>query len=93
MNNDIYSEQRLDGARLIAEKATQLAHSKGIILERIEWDNDLPIVDRTNHILSLTYKGKTITGKFPDEWLADYPARVGIEKAKALIKEMVRQLS
>jgi len=92
MSIDNYHEQRLNGARLIAETAAEFAQAQEITLERTEWDLGQAIIRRTNHILSLTAKGQTITGEFPDEWLADYPGRVGTEKANSLLEEMIRQL-
>jgi hypothetical protein len=93
MTSDTYDQQRLDGARLIVERAIELAKAQGITLEKTEWDHGRAIGNRTKHTLSLTAKGKTITGELPDEWLADYPGRVGTEKATMMLKEMVRSLS
>jgi hypothetical protein len=90
--HDVYHQQRIDGARQLIEKANKLAKIRGIVLDRCEWDHGQPIVSRAKHILSVLSSGKTTTGEFPDDWLADYPGRVGIEKANAVLSEMIRRL-
>lgn len=90
MTDDIYQQQRREGAALIAKKARELARAQGFVIEHIEWDQGQPIQDRTKHLLAVTVGGKTLTGEFPDEWLADYPGRVGTEKADAMLASMIR---
>lgn len=92
MTNDVYHQQRIDGARQIIEKANELAQLLGMTLDKCEWDHGQPIVYRRKHILWVASSGKTTTGEFPDEWLADYPGRVGMEKANAVLSEMIRRL-
>lgn len=89
---NIYDKQRLDGARLIIDKAIELAKSKEITFQITEWDHGQAISHKAEHTLSLTAKEKTVSGKFPDEWLVDYPGRVGTEKANARLSEMINQL-
>ncbi len=54
---------------------------------------ELAMVKRDKHILEISSGSKTMTGEFPDTWLADYPGRAGTEKTDALLREMVRRLS
>jgi hypothetical protein len=92
MNENCYVQQRRDGAKQIAKAAEKMADSVGINLERIEWDKERGITDTANHELAVSANGKTITGQFPDEWLADYPGYVGTEKANRVLSEMIRKL-
>jgi hypothetical protein len=92
MSDTRYEQQRSEGADQIIKAAEKLSTEVGIKIERSEWDTGKPISEKTNHSLSITAKGKTITSQFPDEWLADYPGGVGTEKAKAVLSEMIRKL-
>ncbi|MBC8491618.1 MAG: hypothetical protein H8D42_03570 [Candidatus Marinimicrobia bacterium] len=92
MEHNEYHKQRLKGADQIAEKAHQLARKGGISLESCVWDHGREIVDRDKHTLAISSGGKTARGEFPDEWLADYPGKVGTEKADAVLREMIRSV-
>ena len=92
MSNVRYEEQRLEGAGQIIKAAEKLATEAGVKIERAEWDGGKPMAEKANHSLSITANGKTISGQFPDEWLADYPGRAGNEKANAVLSEMIRKL-
>ena len=92
MSDDSYQQQRQEGANLIIQKANQLAQNNGLQIDKIEWNHCQPIVDRANHVLSITANGKTVKREFPDEWLADYPGRVGTEKANAVLSGIIREL-
>jgi len=92
MTSARYDEQRLEGAGQIIKTAEELASEVGIKIERAEWDDGKPISNKDNHSLSITANGKTISGQFPDEWLADYPGRAGNEKANSALREMIRSL-
>lgn len=92
MSNARYEEQRSEGARQIIKVAEKLATEAGIKIERAEWDGGKLIAEKDNHSLSITANGKTISGQFPDEWLADYPGRAGNEKANAVLSEIIRKL-
>jgi len=93
MSGTRYDQQRTEGADQIIKTAEKLAIEAGIKLQRAEWNSGKLIIEKTNHLLSITANGRTITGQFPDEWLADYPGRAGSEKAKAVLAEMIRKLT
>ena len=93
MANDEYQEQRIEGAKQIIEKAKDLAKDFGLTAINCEWDHGQKISSKVAHSLSIKSGGKQVTGKFPDEWLADYPGKAGNEKGNALLTGMVRQLS
>lgn len=92
MSNKRYEEQRSEGAEQILKRAKQLAADAGIKIEKAEWDGGKPIAEKDNHSLSVTANGRTVSGQFPDEWLADYPGRAGNEKANAVLSEIIRKL-
>jgi len=87
-----YREQILEGAGQILKEAKKLAAEAAINIEKAEWDDGNPILERENHSLSITANAKTIAGLFPDEWLADYPGGVGNEKANAVLSEIIKKL-
>lgn len=74
------------------QKVNELAQKDGLKIDKIEWNHGQPVNSRSNHVLSVTANGKTIKGEFPDEWLADYPGRVGTEKANAVLSGIIHQL-
>lgn len=86
-----YEQQRLVGSRKIIEKAKILAQRENLIIDKILWNNGEPIDDRRNHILAITANCKTYTGIFCDEWLADYPGGVGLEKANYVLSALIRK--
>lgn len=92
MSNAHYKEQRTEGAEQIIKVAEKFASEIGIKIERTEWDCGKPIAEKDNHSLSITANGKTISGQFPDEWLADYPGLLGNEKANAVLSEIIKKL-
>ena len=92
MSDDSYQQQRQEGAKLIIQKANQLAQNDNLKIDKIEWNHGQPIIDRANHVLSITANGKTVKDEFPDEWLADYSGRVGTEKANAVLSGIIHQL-
>lgn len=92
-NEKEYQQQLLEGASQIVEKAYQIAEKAGILLDSCEWDNGQKIADRSIHTLTITSGGKSAEGEFLDDWLADYPGKVGTEKANTVLREMIRLLS
>ncbi len=93
MAENAYELQRQEGAQEIINKAHEVARSAGISLDNCVWDNGQELVERNKHILKISSGRKSMTGEFPDTWLADYPGGAGTEKTDALLREMVRRLS
>ena len=92
MKNDKYQSQRLQGAREIIDTVNTFAKEKGFSLDSCVWDEGQEIVERLMHTLTITVGSKLSRGKFPDEWLADYPGKVGTEKTDALLMQMISGL-
>ena len=93
MAENAYELQRQEGAQEIINKAHEVATSAGISLDNCVWDNGQELVKRDKHILEISSGRKTMTGEFPDTWLADYPGKAGTEKTDALLRKMIRHLA
>lgn len=90
---DKYQQQRIGGAKQIIIMAHRLARAANIPLDKLEWDKGQQIVERPIHVLTVTSGVKSVTAEFSDDWLADYPGRVGTEKANHVLAGIIHQLS
>lgn len=92
MEKNEHHSQRVQGAREIIGKAKNFAKEKGLSMDSCVWDEGQEIVERLMHTLTITSGTKLSRGKFPDEWLADYPGKAGSEKTDALLMQMITGL-
>lgn len=93
MIDDRYKQQRLEGARLIIEKAKEIALEAKVSLDKIKWDFSAPIVERDFHVLMIISGNRNIQERFSDESLADFPGKVGTEITVKKIKNMIHALN
>jgi hypothetical protein len=92
MEDKEYKQQLLSNARLIIEKAKEIAKEHGIEITNIEWDSGTLIVDKDDfHTLTIIGAGKKIHEKIFDGDIADFPYECGRGISKK-IQEIIRIL-
>jgi len=101
-------EQILKGAKLIEEKAQELAEKVGVTLEKIEWDEGIirlrrdaakrieSVGSKSSYTLSLTAKDETIEAEnIPSNLIIDYSdpvASEGTAGVEALLRACISEL-
>ncbi|HKI50488.1 MAG TPA: hypothetical protein VJ995_00300 [Geothermobacteraceae bacterium] len=83
-----YSQQRIDGSKMIIERAHLFAKAKGIEITSCQWKH--PIVERDKHILVIEIGDKFCRAEFCDEWLADYPGGGSNKDPDYILREMLK---
>ena len=92
MENEGHEYELSHAARVVAQRARQMALAAGITLISLEWHRGHEVADLDNFWLTLESNTDSVTEKFPNEWLKALGSHDNDQRISVRLAGMLRAL-